>query len=81
MPARRLERPAHCQRRSTMVEGRGRGTAAPFGEAGMPTLWRLIRLVALVAALAFAGMYALATFVTPEARDITVTVPTDLYVR
>ncbi|MBF9232789.1 histidine kinase [Microvirga alba] len=42
----------------------------------MPTLFRFLVIVAVLAALGFAAMYALATFVQPTSREITVPVPT-----
>ncbi|MXQ11305.1 histidine kinase [Microvirga makkahensis] len=42
----------------------------------MPTLFRFLLVVAILAGLGFAAMYALATLVNPEPREITVPVPT-----
>lgn len=41
----------------------------------MPTLFRFLAVVAILGGLAFAGLYALATFVEPTPREITVTIP------
>ena len=41
----------------------------------MPTLFRFLLVVAVLAGLGFAAMFALATFVEPEPREITVPVP------
>ena len=41
----------------------------------MPTLFRFIFIIAVLAGLAFAAMFALATLVEPESRDMTVTIP------
>jgi len=41
----------------------------------MPTLFRFIAVLAVIGGLAFAAMFALATFVEPEPREITVTIP------
>ena len=41
----------------------------------MPTLIRFLIVVALIGGLVYAGMFALATFVQPEKREITVTLP------
>lgn len=43
----------------------------------MPSTFRLLRNLALLAALVFAGIWALATFVEPTPREMTVTVPID----
>lgn len=42
----------------------------------MPTLFRLLALIAIVGGIAFAAMFALATFVNPEPREMTETIPT-----
>ena len=42
----------------------------------MPTLFRFLLVVAVLAALGFAAMFSLATFVNPDQREITVPVPT-----
>jgi hypothetical protein len=41
----------------------------------MPTLFRFLAVIAVIAGLAFAAMFALATFVQPEPREMTVTIP------
>ena len=41
----------------------------------MPTLFRFLAVLAVIAGLAFAAMFALATFVEPEQREMTVTIP------
>ena len=41
----------------------------------MPTLTRLVLFVALVAAIIYGAMYALANFVEPDIREITVEIP------
>lgn len=43
--------------------------------AVVPTLFRFLVIVAILAGLGFAAMYALATLVQPEPREITVTIP------
>ncbi|KLK91955.1 histidine kinase [Microvirga vignae] len=42
----------------------------------MPTLFRFLLVIAVLAGLGFAAMFALATFVNPDPREITVPVPT-----
>jgi hypothetical protein len=42
----------------------------------VPTLFRFLLVVAILAGLGFAAMFALATFVDPAPREITVPVPT-----
>jgi hypothetical protein len=41
----------------------------------MPTLFRFLALIAILAGIAFAAMFALATFVEPEPREMTVSIP------
>ena len=41
----------------------------------MPTLFRFLAFIAVIAGLGFAAMFALATFVQPEPREITVSIP------
>jgi hypothetical protein len=45
------------------------------GLADVPTLFRFLAVVAILAGLAFAAMFALATFVEPTPREISVTIP------
>ncbi|MCB5174396.1 MULTISPECIES: histidine kinase [Microvirga] len=41
----------------------------------MPTLFRFLIVVAILAGLGFAAVFALATLVEPEPREITVPIP------
>jgi hypothetical protein len=41
----------------------------------VPTLFRFLATLAILAGLAFAGMFALATFVVPTPREMSVTIP------
>ncbi len=43
----------------------------------MPTLSRFIMVLVLLGLAGFAAVYALATFVEPKQREITIRVPTD----
>ena len=43
----------------------------------MPTLFRFLTVIAILVALAYAGMYALATFVQPKTGEISVRVPAE----
>jgi hypothetical protein len=43
----------------------------------MPSTFRLLRNLILILGLAFAGVWALATFVEPTPREMTVNVPID----
>jgi hypothetical protein len=41
----------------------------------MPSLLRFITILGVIGALAYAVLYSLANFVTPQPREITVTIP------
>ena len=41
----------------------------------MPTLFRFLLVVGLLAGAVYAGLFALATFVEPEKREMRVTIP------
>ena len=43
----------------------------------MPTLFRFLVVVLVLVGLGFAAMYALATFVEPQPREMTVTIPSN----
>jgi hypothetical protein len=43
----------------------------------MPTLFRFLTILAVLAGLAYGAMYALATFVEPNRGEMTVRIPAD----
>jgi hypothetical protein len=45
----------------------------------MPTLFRFLAVVGIIAGMVYAGIFALATLVKPQPRDITVTIPQDRF--
>ena len=45
----------------------------------MPSLLRFLAVVALICALVYSGLYALAHFVQPKPREISVTIPPDKF--
>jgi len=47
----------------------------------MPSLFRLLTLVAIIGGLIYGGIFALANFVTPKPRELTVTVPPDRFLK
>jgi hypothetical protein len=47
----------------------------PSKDARVPTLLRFLFVIAVLAGLGFAAMFALATLVEPEPREMTVTIP------
>ena len=47
----------------------------------MPSLFRFLTALAVIAAMAYGAMYALANFVTPKPREMTVTIPQDKFLK
>jgi hypothetical protein len=47
----------------------------------MPSLLRLLAVVGIIFAIGYGVMFALATFVSPKPREISVIVPPDKFVR
>jgi hypothetical protein len=47
----------------------------------MPSLLRFLTIVGIIGGIGYGAMYALATYVDPKPREITVTVPQDRFVK
>ena len=47
----------------------------------MPSLIRFLIVIGIIFGLGYAAIFALATFVDPKPREITVTVPPDKFVK
>jgi len=47
----------------------------------MPSLLRFLFVVAIIAGLVYGGIFALANFVTPHPREMTVFVPPDKFLK
>jgi hypothetical protein len=47
----------------------------------MPSLFRFLAVVAIIGGLFYGGIFALANFVTPKPREMTVTVPPDKFLK
>ncbi len=45
----------------------------------MPSLFRLLTVIAIIVGLVYGGLYALAHFVPPKTREISVTIPPDKF--
>jgi hypothetical protein len=45
----------------------------------MPTLFRFLTVIAVLAAIVYGGLYALAHFVEPKPREITVSIPPEKF--
>ena len=54
--------------------GTGRGESAPE-IASMPSLIRLLMVVGLLGGVAYGAMFALANFVQPKQREMSITIP------
>jgi len=49
------------------------------GHLTMPSLLRLLAVVALLCAAVYGGLYALSHYVQPKPREITVSIPPDKF--
>jgi lipopolysaccharide export LptBFGC system permease protein LptF len=47
----------------------------------MPSLFRFLTAVAIIAGIVYGAIFALANFVTPKSREMTVTIPPDKFLR
>lgn len=63
-----------AKRAASCCKGRN-GPAGPNRDFLVPSLFRFLAVIAVLGGLAFGGMWALVTFVQPEARDMTQTLP------
>ena len=47
----------------------------------MPSLFRFLTVVGIIAGLIYGALFALANFVTPKPREMTVTIPADRFLK
>ena len=47
----------------------------------MPTLFRFVSVIAIIGAVVYGAFFALANFVQPSPREMTVTIPPDKYLK
>jgi lipopolysaccharide export LptBFGC system permease protein LptF len=47
----------------------------------MPSLFRFLTVVAIIAGVIYGVLFALANFVSPKSRDMTVTIPADKFLK
>lgn len=47
----------------------------------MPSLFRFLMVIGVIVGLGYAAIFALATLVEPQPREMTVTVPPDRFVK
>jgi len=47
----------------------------------MPSLFRFLTVVAVIAGVIYGAIYALANFVGPKSREMTVTIPPDKFLK
>ena len=53
--------------------------AFTWGRRTMPSLLRLLTIIVLLCAVIYGGLYALAHFVQPKSREISVSIPPDKF--
>ena len=51
------------------------------GREIMPSLFRFLTAVAVIVGVVYGTIYALANFVTPKPREMTVTIPPDKFLK
>ena len=47
----------------------------------MPSLFRFLAVVAVIVGVTYGAIYALANFVRPSTREMTVTIPPDKFIK
>ncbi|KQT17807.1 MAG: histidine kinase [Bradyrhizobium sp.] len=47
----------------------------------MPSLFRFLTVVAVIAGIVYAAVFALANFVSPKSREMIVTIPPDKFLK
>ena len=47
----------------------------------MPSLFRFLTAVAIIAGVVYGAIFALANFVTPKSREMTITIPPDKFLK
>ncbi len=47
----------------------------------MPSLFRFLTVVAMIVGIVYGALYALANFVSPKSREMTVTIPPDKFLK
>jgi len=58
-----------------------KGSETNRGHAFMPSLLRFLAVVGVIGGLIYGGIFALANFVKPTPREMTVTVPPDKFLK
>jgi len=54
-------------------------SAGAFWSPSMPSLLRLLAVIALICVAVYGGIYALAHFVQPKPREMSVSIPPDKF--
>jgi hypothetical protein len=62
-----------------MLDGCNGSFATPPTE--MPSLFRFLTVVAVIVGIVYGVIFALANFVNPKPRDMTVTIPPDRFLK
>ena len=47
----------------------------------MPSLFRFLTVVGIIAGLIYGALFSLANFVSPKSREMTVTIPADRFLK
>ena len=47
----------------------------------MPSLFRFLTVIGIIVGIGYGALYALANFVNPKPREITVTIPPDKFLK
>ncbi len=47
----------------------------------MPSLFRFLAVVAVIVGIVYGAIFALANFVSPKSREMTVTIPADKFLK
>jgi hypothetical protein len=64
-----------------VVGGTGRNPISVWRNSGMPSLFRFLIIIGVLAGLVYGAVFALANFVTYRPREIIVTIPPDKFLK
>jgi hypothetical protein len=77
-----------CRTALSIAAGHGRSFFIVWGtsvgselDVAMPSLFRFLTLICIVAGLVYGGMFALANWFNPKPREITVSIPPDKFAK
>jgi hypothetical protein len=64
-----------------MISGLMRALGSRDAAQEMPSLFRFLTVIAVIAGIIYGVIFALANFVHPKPREITVTIPPDKFLK